>query len=626
MWRHLKLLYFFVFLVLIHSLIEGEQLSKIEFIANSQFLSPNNDGFQDEILFKVILHQNLPIKVKEWYIDIVNYESKIVQSFKPQNRTKNLKEYTIVWNGREDTYGNYVPEGNYKAILKVYYDYGKIYKEYSLNFFVYRDTFNVELNFINPYLIKKWDINKKQFNSIQNEIKIKQIYKKDFSLESEFNSYILNNKNEIVEKRRWIKRPESITTWDGKINQEFADLSIYHYVFAYKSYEKQIYQYILPGIFVLPVEVELPLNLNPFIINPSGKGFTNNEYKNFEIYQIQKDSLQKYTPSIRYNSLYYQIFCYKEGLISSKWQYIQDGVSGISKEGIYEIIKKLPMNHYCQIVFYKNPSKNFDYLKITNESIISILPIYIDEQNPIVKFDIEHPIIKPDIYYKEFFQKIQITAQDNTFIKEVNINLFLNYNNKKLLIKSWKSTPNEIGQNRYQFHKDIYWYGDIIQNFSLESLEDLTLEVEVVDIANNKTILEKSFKTGVFFKEKGENYVCNIPLSKLLDNNHQIKNNIDKILENIVEEYRNHQKKYLYIKVHSDIEGNDEKNLYFTEEIAKEIYQRIIKKIPYKNVYYRGMGELYPNFYDASDFTSYRNNRLEIILSDIISNEEKDIF
>ncbi|GIX43464.1 MAG: hypothetical protein KatS3mg129_3197 [Leptospiraceae bacterium] len=97
MYRHLKiyLLVIFLFLQIFKISIYAEQLSKIEFFASSKFLSPNQDGFNDNIIFTVKLYQDLPIKVKEWSINILNYESKIIQIFQPQNRLKNQNEYTL---------------------------------------------------------------------------------------------------------------------------------------------------------------------------------------------------------------------------------------------------------------------------------------------------------------------------------------------------------------------------------------------------------------------------------------------------------------------------------------------------------------------------------------------------
>ncbi|GIX43465.1 MAG: hypothetical protein KatS3mg129_3198 [Leptospiraceae bacterium] len=531
----------------------------------------------------------------------------------------------LIWNGK-DLEGNYVPDGTYKAILRVYYDYGNIYKEYSLSIDVYRDIFDVELDFINPYLIRLWDNNQNVFSATQNEIKIRQKYKKDFSLNSEFNSYILNFKNKIIEKRNWKKKPESITIWDGRINKDYADFSIFHYIFAYKSYENKLYEYILPGIFVLPIQPELLLYLNPFILNPNGLGYINNQYKYFDIYESTDDNFLLFSENIQYQSKYYQIYCFKDSIFSSKWQYFKDGIGDISKKGILEILKIIPYNHYCQIIFYQNPIQNFEYLKIYNYPVITIIPIYIDNIKPEIDVDLNYKTIYPDIYYDKYFQKIHIIADDNTFVKEIYINLYLNYFNKKLLIKKWKLIPDQIGFDKNQVNKIIYWYGDTIQNFNIESLENLNFEIEAIDIANNKSNIIKSFNTGIFFREKGEDYICNIPLSKILDKNQTFLPEIKEIINKIIKEYHRHQKKYIYIHVHSFYEGKDNETLYQTEKIAQNLYNFLIKEIPEENVFYRGMGELFPYFNDKSDFAKYRNNRLEIIFSDKLFHEEKDLF
>ncbi len=620
MYRHLKI-FFILILFVVSNKIFTNQLSQIEFYSNTKFLSPNNDGYNDEIIFYVILHQNLPIKVKEWSIYILNYESRIITILTPQKRMNHEKQYRLVWNGK-DPNGNYVPDGNYKAILRAYYDYGNIYKEFFISFDVYRDNFNVELKFINPYLIKKWDPQKKDYTPI-NEVQILQNYQKDFIIQSEFNSYILDLDYQFVEVRNWEKKPLSITLWDGRIKDKYADFSIYHYMLAYKNYEKKIYQYILPGIFVLPFQPEINLFLSPFIINSRAKESFNNVFRSFELIKLDEKVFSN--PNINL-SKYYQIYCYKQGLLSNRWQYIKDGISDISKEGIEQLISLIPINQYCQIIFLKNAINHFEYEKLFNLSVLTVIPIYIDGQKPEIKIDLKNSFIRPDYYYDNFFQEIKITANDNTFIKEINLYLFLNYFNKKLLIKNWKIIPDQIGMNKNQIEKTIYWYGDIQQNFSVESLENLTLQVEAIDIVNHKSILEYPFKTDIFFREVDQNYVSFIPLSIILDKENKIQTSKENFIKKIIQEYYKHKKKYLYLKVHSHTEGKDDENIYKTENIGKDLFDILIKDIPEKNIFYRGVGELYPQFKDKSEFAKYRNDRLEIIFSDELFSEEKNLY
>ena len=624
MYRHLKIYLIFILFVLSNKIFSN-QLSQVEFYSNTKFLSPNNDGYNDEIIFYVLLHQNLPIKVKEWSIYILNFESRIINIITPQKRINNEKQYRIVWNGKEPN-GNYVPDGNYKAVLRVYYDYGNISKEFSISFDVYRDNFHVELNFINPYLIKKWEPQKKDFTTIINEVQILQNLKEDFIIQSEFNSYILDWKYNFVEVRNWKKKPQAITLWDGRIKDNYADFSIYHYMLAYENYEKKIYQYILPGIFVLPIKPEINLFLSPFIINSEGKGFLNNVLQNFELIKSEEKTISKFKPSVSYLSKYYQIYCYKQGLFSNQWKYLKDGISDISKEGIDQLISLIPINQYCQIIFLKNTIDHFEYKKLFNFPVLTVIPIYIDGQKPKIKIDLKNSYIRPDYYYDNFFQEIKITTNDNTFVKEINLSLFLNYFNKKLLIKTWKILPDQIGINKNQVEKTIYWYGDVLQNFSVESIENLTLQVEAIDIVNNKSFLEYSFKTDIFFREVDQNYVSIIPLSLILDEENKIQPSKENFIKKIVQEYYKHKKKYIYIKVHSHTDGKDDENLYKTESISKQLFDLLVKDIPERNIYFRGVGELYPYFKDKSEFAKYRNDRLEIIFSDELFSEEKNLY
>jgi hypothetical protein len=95
MYRHLKI-FLILILFIVSDKIFSNQLSQVEFYSNSKFLSPNNDGYNDEIIFYVILHQNLPIKVKEWSIYILNYESRIITILAPQKRVSNEKSIDLL--------------------------------------------------------------------------------------------------------------------------------------------------------------------------------------------------------------------------------------------------------------------------------------------------------------------------------------------------------------------------------------------------------------------------------------------------------------------------------------------------------------------------------------------------
>lgn len=621
MMRHLKfcLIIKIFFFILVN--LNAQKLSNVQFKVNQNILSPNNDGYNDEVIFQIHLLQDKEIKVNDWNLKIISYDYKLIRSFQlPARMVKNNK-FEVVWNGKDEQ-GNYVSNGIYDAILTIYYDYGNLTKTYSLKIEVYSDNFFINLKFENPYVTLKWDPVKKNFEDIIQEAEIRANYKNDFSIHSSFSSYIINNKKEIIEFREWEKKPRSKIIWNGKEKNKIIKTGTFHYLFSYRSYENQIYHFVLPGLFVIPFPINVISFIDPVIVNKKGIGYSNDELKNFEL--VIKSNL---TNIKNINSMYYQVYCLNETLLSTNWNYIIDGIESFSKEGVNRLINNIPHNQYCLIVYFQQPVQNYKFLELFNYTIFSVVPIYIDTQKPSLNLEMENKYIQPDMYYDKNFQAIKIQVNDNTFIKKIELNLYLKIDNQRLLLKQWNLTPQQANNGSTKFIKKINWYGDTIQNIMLESLDEILIELIAYDFANNASKVEKSFYLEVFFKEKENQYVANISLSKAFDlKSDKMNDSFKEHLKSIIKQYDDLKKKYLYIRVHSDTKGNDEENLLKTEQIAENLYKEFISDLPKKNVFYRGMGELSLLINDDSILREYRNNRIEFIISDQLLNEEKELY
>lgn len=619
--RHLKFCFILQLFFLSVLNLNAQKLSNILFKVNHNIISPNNDGFNDEIIFEIHLLQDREIKVKDWDLKIIDFDYKLIRSFQLPSRMVKKNKFEVVWNGKDEQ-GNYVSNGIYDAILTIYYDYGNITKTYSLKIEVYLDNFFIDLKFENPYITLKWDPIKKNFEDIIQEAEIRANYKSDFSIHSSFSSYIINNKKEIIEFREWEKKPKSKILWNGKDKNKTMTTGIFHYLFSYKSYENQIHQFILPGLFVIPFPINLISFTDPIIVNKKGIGYSNDELKKFDLVIKSKDINLK-----NLNSIYYQIYCFSDGLFGINWNYIIDGIESFSIDGLNRLISKIPENQYCLIVYFDKPIQNFKFLELHNYAVFSIVPIYIDTQRPFLDLELENRYIQPDMYYSKNFQTINIEVRDNTFIKKLELNLYLKIDDERLLLKQWNFLPQHVNHNSKKYKKKINWYGDTIQNIRLEPLDEIIVEVIVLDFANNFSRIEKNFYLDIFFKEKENHYIANISLSKIFDlKNDRINESFKEHLKSIIKEYDDLKKKYLYIRVHSDTKGNDEENLLKTEQYAEKLYKEFINELPKRYVFYRGMGELYILISDDSILRQYRNNRIEFIISDQLLNEEKELY
>ncbi|MCS7204890.1 MAG: hypothetical protein NZ853_04275 [Leptospiraceae bacterium] len=612
--RHFKFLFlFFAFA----SNVFGNQLSYIDFKASSSFLSPNQDGYNDEVLFYVILHQNLPIKVKDWEIKIYNPESQIVFIHQPEDRQKLQKEHVIVWNGKDEK-GQIQKEGRYEVVLSVFYDYGNIRKDFVIPIEILTPNEEIQWELRQTYIFRLWDEKNKEFLPPKNTA---EIYFHQTSFR-EIRGFLLNHNHQIYYENMSPKN--NFITWNGERKKQVSDFSVYLMGLNYTTKEKQQYQEILHGILVLPFEPELLLRISPMFLNSNGYGYVRQEYRKFEILIYTQKQWKPYQAKA-VSSNYHQIYCLKEKLFKTKWEFFRDGKEELSEQGIERLLQTLPKNQYCQIIFFREAHQIFDFEKLHSIPVIANLLLFIDDTAPIVSVELKSSKFRPNPYYPDFYQSFQITIKENTFLQEVNLSLYLLAKQEKVFLKSWKLPAKQLIKKQDFWEKEIFWFGDNILNLPLESFENFLLEVEVIDITQQKTKITKTFTTDLYFRKHQQTYLSKIPLSNLdpTRNKETIKNYLSQYAKNIQEEFQSSQKKYFYIYVHSDAYGEEEENLKETEEIAKMLYLLLKKEIPYKQIFFRGWGEIRPDYQEKTLFSSYRNERIELIFTNELYPEEQ---
>ncbi|MFN3605072.1 MAG: hypothetical protein ACK4UJ_10215 [Leptonema sp. (in: bacteria)] len=613
MHRHLKIL--FVLLFIFYD-VSAEKLPKVYFQSSSKFLSLNDDGYQDTIMFTIYFREIKGINIKSFHLEIVNSAFQNFYSIQ-ENLEKNKKEkYIYIWDGKNQK-GDSVNEGEYKAILKVNYDYANLTKEYEITFYVIKDNHKVQLEFVNPLVILEQHTEQKKYLSRTEAIIFNKIYTNSFTSSE---SYILDPSKKILEIKTWIENVKDTVFWNGYVKNSPTKYGIYHYLFKSTTKENQNYYFPLPGILVFPYEIEYISFLNHYIVNPQGYGLDKDTWKPLNLRIITKElkevSLKNH---ITWNQ-YYQIYCLRKGFFGSEWKYYKDGIGDISKEGILNILSRIPENENCQIIFFKNPEREFDFFKLKKENILTTVPIYVDTKKPEIKLSILESF-RPNLnLYQDSFQNLYLKIKDNTFIESIEIKISISFNDSQYLIKEWKIPYFKIPQGEETIKLNLIWYGETKENIEIYSLENFILDIQIKDFAINTTHIRKSFKTDLFLKEKNEDYKICIPIKHFFKKEENIISTT--YLDTILKEFKKTNKKYIYIYVHS-FEKDLFNDLKKSERLAEKIYSYMIQKYPKEKIFYRGFGNLDPISHNKDQFSEYKSNRIEILFSDDLDVKEK---
>lgn len=613
--RHLKL--FFVLLLVFNYDLYSDKLAKVYFQSNSKYLSLNNDGYNDTIVFTIKFDQNKEIFIKKFRLEILDSHNSVLQSLEKNINFFDHNQFIFIWDGKNQR-GDLVSEGEYKAVLKVFYNYANIIKEYEISFFAIRENYNFEMKFLNPIIIIQYDkIQNKRLN--QSEMKILQKYDQIPLLNTE--SFILDHNKNILESKIWIQKIKDIILWNGVAKDSTVETLIYHYLFKFINKEGIENNFILPGILVIPHHLEYYSFLNHYILNRKGFGFENNSFQSI-LLNVKNKELKdvQFKNNSDFLSKYFQIYCYKSSFISSEWKYYKDGIEDISEVGILKVINFLPENENCLIIFYKNPISEFDFLKLNSNKIFTIIPIYLDTKIPELKLDFYSSFRPNSLLYENFYQKLNLEISDNTFIESINIKIYISYKDSLHWIKEWNIPYFKIPQYKKNIQNVIFWYGEMKENLLLYSLENFLLEIQIRDYAGNLLEVKKNFKTDIFFREKNNNFITYIPLSNFFDSKSQIISY--DYLDVVIEEFKKRKKNYIYIYTYL-FEKDPFEDLKKSEQLSEQIYDYIIKKIPKEKVFYRGWGNLIPIYNSKDKFYIYKNNRIEIIFSDELNEREK---
>lgn len=581
----MKLLIFFLLQLLL--------FSETKISTDKVFLSPNHDGKNDFMLFKIESDLN---KISDFSLVITDELNRVVKIIQADKRRQNRKNFITSWFVKDDefldleiylpreliwygtdNYGKQIPDGRYIYQLKII-DSNK--KEFSTSpVTIYVDTLfpfaklYSENKFFTPNQDKIWDtVNIKQeffsepadrwFGSIQNESGI------------------------LIKTYTWdSKSIPKIMSWDGKDDRGILqNEGIYTYTLRGEDFSENSFSISLENIYLSRNNFNFDVQTNLASFSPDSDKLLDtiefkilNQEKNLKSWKMEIFSQDKEKK---------EIFKTLEGN-SSFSTLIWDGKDYNGKvlsDGEY---------FYNSIFYFPN-----------KELKSSLKKIVLNTKSKKIDFSISPKKFTPDSDFEKDVLEI-LPEIDNLKIKTWKISILQKYKSdgieKKIVYKKFRGigTPSKI-----------YWEGFSDQGVLIHSNADLEIYFSFRNELNQYKIYKvKEFRTGILANLYLNKIRVSIPESVFIEDESYY-----------ISEFKSFIKKFPGYKVeiqsHSKQSGDNLQNMKKTESRAKLIYKEIfgIEK-DFGRYTYRGFGEVEPFFTEDNEYKQGRNDRVDVLFS-----------
>ncbi len=565
--------------------------SETKISTDKVFLSPNHDGINDFILFKI--DSNLD-KISDFSLSITDESNRIVKLIQADKRRQNKKSFLTSWLVKEnefvgleiylpkeliwygtDNLGKPIPDGRYNYQLKII-DLNK--KEFS------SEVVTIYVDTISPYA--KLFSENKYFTPNNDKVWDSVNIKQDLISENSdrwFGS-IVNDSGLIVKTYTWDTRTiPKILSWDGKDDRGILQKEgVYTYTLKGEDFSENSFSISLENIYLSRSNNNFDVQTNISSFSPDNdklkdtvefkilNGEKNIQNWKLEIYILDKEKKEIIKSFFGNSTPHILLWDGKndKGKLLSDGIYFYNAKFNLGKNEVESSLKKIEINTVNkQIEFLISPK----------------------EFTPDSNFD-------NDIL--EIFPKVE-----NLKIKTWKISILQNYKvggvSKKIIFKKFRG----IGQPN-----KIFWEGFSDKGILIHSNADLEI---IFSFRNELDQLKfykvKEFKTGVMVNFHQNKLRVSIPESIF-----------SKDQSNYISEFKSIIKKFPGYKVeiqsHSKQSGDNLQNMKKTENRAKFIYKEIfgIEK-DFGRYTYRGFGEVEPFFTADNDYLQERNDRVDLL-------------
>lgn len=181
--------------------------------------------------------------------------------------------------------------------------------------------------------------------------------------------------------------------------------------------------------------------------------------------------------------------------------------------------------------------------------------------------------------------------------------------------------PVRVFEGSGQLPRRIVWNGLGELGEVCESLERYEVELSLRDGAGNTSYLHGGiFKTDFLFHEnvQGElSLTARIPEQGYFDENQKLTEEGQEFVHELIHALEDYTRYKVTLVVHTRREGLEEENLKKTELRARNLYKEILTGgFDKSRLNYRGAGESELIYKTGDDFAAYRNNRIEVLLTE----------
>jgi flagellar hook assembly protein FlgD len=584
----LKFLFFFV--VSFFSIFSQDSI----FISTDKvFLSPNNDGKNDTMKFKIDFNVNK--KILDWNFSIYDESSKLVKLFSADKRHENRKNFIssffvkdevfleteipfpkeILWIGN-DSNGKSLSDGRYSYQMKI------IFSDKSETI---SPLTTIYLDSVSPYA--KLSSENKFFTPNNDKVFDTVLIKQDIFAEPQdrWTATIYNKAKFIVKTFSWDTRSiPKILSWDGKddrgILQENGE---YTYELIGEDFSENKFRSKLDSIYLSRGLNNLDIQSNLSEFSPNGDKLKDtvqfkiigNE-KNISKWEISIFSKQKEETEI------HKTFSGTNILETLVWNG-KNSKEKILPDGLYFYNAKF----FTASKTIQSPTRNIE----------------INTKDKSIYFETSPKGFTPDSDSIEDLLEIK-TKFENIDFKTWKLSVVQKYKtdgvDKKIVIKKWKGvgTPAE----------KIYWDGFSDSGILIGSYNDFELHFSFRNSLNEiKFFKVGEFRSGLLLNSTPGKLRLSIP-------EYIVKQDEDDILSSMKSIIKKFPGYKVEIQSHSKQSGNNLDNMTKTEMRAKSIYKKLfgIEK-DFGRFTYRGFGEVEPFFTDDTKFNQEKNDRLDIL-------------
>ncbi len=560
-------------------------LPETEIIPDRKYFSPDHDGINDFVTFKI--NADSKQTLAGWRFQITDNTGKVIKEFKKTDRDlsttafggfftrlvskKNFGTYpdTITWDGTGKD-GMILPEGKYDYSFIVWDDKGNISSA---------KTGSVVIDITHPEIsIKSESLT---FIPGKGNFVISQIIKGADN--DKWQGGFKNSRGAVVKNFKWENLPPLKIIWDGTDDagkdapEGIYDFFIFSEDEAGNSTREEIKQIALyrktdtPDITASEEYFSYSVKKG---INFFQKNISNDEIISWKI--IIENNLKRTVKEISGKNKF---------PAEIKWDCLNSNGEKLS-DGEY--------NYYliCEL----KSSKKIESLKRT---------IIFDSKPPVLKLSHSPEFFSPDGDGENDILSIKIGVDSIAGIKEWKVIITSPFEEEFKIFKGTGNIPAEIKWDGFGSGKEL-----------VEPDSVYTIKIEALDRAGNvsKAVMDR-VEVDVLVLETDQGFLMRLKTVDFLIESSTLTSGGRRILNRAHQIFEKYDKYKILIEAHTDEAENDKKNLLLSEERAKAVRDYLVLKgIKQERLSFRGLGETAPVYSNTDSENIRTNKRIDFLL------------